>query len=171
MDYIIRKIEIEDAENIIEYVEARSAESDNLTFGVGEFNMTIENERKFLQSIIDDDNSMMLLALKGHEIIGQIHYSGQKRKRVRHVGEFGMTVAKAYWGQGIGRALLESMIEWAKASPYCEKINLRVRDDNINAIALYRSMGFKVEGLLKRDMKINGEFVDAMMMGLEVKRR
>lgn len=168
MKYLIREVKVDDAEKLIEYVNKVSGESDNLTFGIGEFEMTVEKEVEFIESLIDDDNAIMLLAMDGNEIIGQVHYSGGKRKRLKHVGEFGITVRKDYWGQGIGRMLLEEMIKWAKASPYCEKINLRVRDDNLKAIALYRKLGFKVEGLLKRDMKINGEFTDCLFMGMEI---
>lgn len=170
MKYLIREVKVEDAEKLIEYVNRVSGESDNLTFGLGEFEMTVEKEIEFIKSLEEDDNSIMLLAMDGDEIAGQVHYGGGKRKRLKHVGEFGITVREDYWGQGIGRILLEEMIKWAKASPYCEKINLKVRDDNLKAIALYRKLGFKVEGLLKRDMKINGEFVDCLFMGMVIEK-
>jgi len=170
MDYCIRQVRIEDAEQLIKYVDQVLSESDNLTFGKGEFEMPLDKEVAFLQTIVDDENSVMYLAMIGDEIAGQIHYSGGRRKRVRHTGEFGITVRKKYWGEGVGKKLLLSLIEWAKLSPYCEKINLKVRDDNFKAITLYRKCGFKVEGLIKKDMKINGEFVDCLFMGLDIEK-
>ena len=54
MDYCIRQVRIEDAEQLIEYVDQVSGESDNLTFGKGEFKMPLDKEVTFLQSIVDD---------------------------------------------------------------------------------------------------------------------
>ena len=170
MDFYIRSIEEDDAAEILKYLELISSESDNITFGPGEFNMPLEKEVAFLKSIVESDNGIMYVAKVNGEIAGQLHYTGGGRNRTRHTGEFGITVQKKYWGQGIGRALMEAMIEWATTSKYCEKIDLRVRDDNHKAIALYRKLGFKVEGLRKRDMKINGEFVDCLFMGLEINK-
>jgi len=168
MDFIIRPIEVTDTQNLLDYIETISGESKNVTFGPGEFNMTFEDEKKFIEKIEASDNQIMLIAEINNEIIGQLHYSGGGRNRTRHIGEFGITVKKKYWGNGIGKALMEAMIDWAKTSKYCEKINLRVRDDNYNAITLYRKMGFQVEGRISRDMKIDGVFVDALFMGLKI---
>jgi len=170
MNTVIRQVAVKDAEQLISYVDQVAGETDNLTFGAGAFDMSVEDEVKFIESVLGNDNAVMLLAMIGDEIAGQLHYSGGSRDRLKHVGEFGITVKEKYWGQGIGKSLIGALIEWAKGSPYCEKINLKVRDDNLKAICLYRSMGFKVEGLLKRDMKVNGIFVDNLFMGLEINK-
>lgn len=170
MDFLIRPIQLEDTQDILDYLEVISHESKNITFGPGEFNMTYEEEKKFIEKVTTSDNQIMLVADYKGEIIGQLHYSGGGRNRTKHIGEFGVTVKKKYWGQGVGKTLISHMIDWAKTSKYCEKINLRVRDDNYNAISLYRKMGFKVEGRITRDMKIDGEFVDALFMGLMIEK-
>lgn len=169
MDFLIRPVKVSDAEAMIEYLDIIAGESDNLTFGPGEFNITLDQEIAFLESLQDNNNAIMLLAEADGQMVGNLTYSGGPRVRTRHVGEFGVSVKSDYWGQGIGRALVEALIKWAIDSEYCEKINLKVRDDNYKAIALYRKLGFKVEGLIKRDMKINGEFVDCLFMGLNIK--
>ncbi|MBI9012206.1 MAG: GNAT family N-acetyltransferase [Clostridiales bacterium] len=170
MNLTIRPIEVSDAENMITYLNQIAGESENLTFGLGEFAITLEKEISYLESLQGNGNQMMVVATVDDEIVGNISYNGGHRLRTRHVGEFGISVRKDYWGKGIGKALLQNLIDWAKASPYCEKINLRVRDDNIRAIGLYRKLGFQVEGLIKRDMKINGEFVDCLFMGLKIEK-
>lgn len=170
MEFLIRSVKEKDAAAILEYLEKISGESENITFGPGEFDMTLEKERAFLKSIIDSENAVMYIAEIDGEIAGQLHYKGGAKNRTRHDGDFGISVQKKYWNNGIGKALINEMIKWANTSKYCEKINLLVRDDNHKAIALYRKSGFKVEGLKKRDLKINGEFVDALYMGLEINR-
>jgi len=97
-----------------------------------------------------------------------LNYSGGRRSRIEHTGEFGVTVKKDYWGLGIGRLIIESMIDWAKGTGIIRKINLRVRSDNERGIKLYASLGFKQEGLITRDMCVDGEFYDSVAMGLEL---
>ena len=169
MEYLIRHVKVSDAQAVLDFVSQVAGESDNLTFGEGEFNMPLEKEVEFLKALEDDDNAIMLLAFDGEKVIGNLSYSGGKRVRTRHTGEFGVSVRKDYWGQGIGSALIKTMIDWAKSSDYCEKINLKVREDNFKAISLYMKLGFRVEGVVKKDMKINGAYVNAIFMGLDIK--
>ncbi|MGO1368214.1 MAG: hypothetical protein ACTHVE_03850 [Senegalia sp. (in: firmicutes)] len=45
-----------DAEKLISYIQDISAESDFLTFGRGEFNITVEEEEKILENILSSNN-------------------------------------------------------------------------------------------------------------------
>ena len=67
------------------------------------------------------------------------------KSKVRHRADFGISVDKAYWGLGIGRALTEACIECAKAAGYAQ-VELSVVADNAQAIALYESFGFTAFG-------------------------
>ncbi|MGL5753136.1 MAG: GNAT family N-acetyltransferase [Paraclostridium sp.] len=46
------------------------------------------------------------------------------------------------------------------------KISLSVRKDNERGIALYKKCGFEIEGILKNETYIDGEFFDIVAMGL-----
>ena len=52
-----------------------------------------------------------------------------------------ISVLRAYWGLGLGRALTEACIQWAKEAGY-EQLELTVVAENERAIALYRKAGF-----------------------------
>jgi RimJ/RimL family protein N-acetyltransferase len=65
---------------------------------------------------------------------------------------------------GIGRALIQALLDWAAGDPLIEKVTLAVFSTNEHAIALYQTMGFEVEGRCPGDMKINGEYVDSILM-------
>lgn len=52
-----------------------------------------------------------------------------------------LAVLNTWRGKGIGRKILEKVIAIAKKRGYC-KVTLEVRNDNINAQGLYRSLGF-----------------------------
>lgn len=157
-----------DAHRIINYIEKVSSESDNLTFGQGEFNTTIEEEARFIEATKNSKNGLFLIAEYRGEIIGSLTFSGGSRSRIRHYGEFGITVLKKYWGLGVGKILINYLIEWARASRIIKKINLKVKADNTNAIALYKKLGFVQEGTISRFFYHNGEFHDVYVMGLEI---
>ena len=55
--------------------------------------------------------------------------------------EFGISIAKEFWGLGIGRALTEACIECAKEAGYTQ-LELDVVSDNASAISLYKKIGF-----------------------------
>lgn len=155
-----------DAAEMLKYIDIISGQSDNLTFGKGEFIMSVEDEEKIIESRRQTDNALFLIAESEGEIVGNLSFSAGTRKRLRHVGEFGVSVRKDFWGLGLGRALIEYLIEWAKATGIIRKINLRVRTDNENAIKLYESLGFELEGRLTREFMIGNEFFDSYHMGL-----
>lgn len=167
-DITLREATKADAAAMLKYVDTISVESDNLTFGRGEFTMSVEEEERFIERTGQTDNALFLIAVVNDEIVGNLSFSGGMRKRIRHVGEFGVSVRKDYWGLGLGRALIEYLVNWAQKGGIVRKINLRVRTVNENAINLYKSLGFEIEGMTTREFMINGEFFDSYHMGLKL---
>ncbi|SMP66389.1 GNAT family N-acetyltransferase [Anoxynatronum buryatiense] len=157
-----------DAAALIAYMNQISRESDNLTFGPGELNITKKEEAHFIRSVNSQPNALFLVAVVENRIIGNLHFTGGNRPRTAHAGEFGMSVLREFWGQGLGSALLERLIVWAKGTGTIRKINLRVRTDNVGAIRLYHQTGFQVEGIITREFKVKGQYYDLMSMGLKL---
>lgn len=162
---MIREATKNDAKAMVEYLELIAGESDNLTFGPGELPITVEIEEGILTRAYESDKNVFFIALEGDEIVGNINFHGSTRKRIGHVGEFGISVKKAYWGRGIGDKLMNALLEWAPEHGI-RKINLRVRADNEVAIALYRKKGFEKEGYLRCEYIIDGKCIDHLAMGL-----
>ena len=163
---IIRKVKKSDAEALIEYLNVIGGESDFLTFGTGEFDVSVEEEENFIESILQSENALFIIAEVNEKIVGCLNFSGGPRQRIAHVGEFGVSVLQEYWGNGIGKELIKYLISWSKSSGIIRKINLRTRADNIRGISLYKKLGFLEEGIIKRDFLINNEFYDSLMMGM-----
>jgi L-amino acid N-acyltransferase YncA len=61
-----------------------------------------------------------------------------------HVASASFMVDPAHWGKGIGRALAEHAVEWARGKGYRAMQFNAVASTNTHAIALYRSLGFEV---------------------------
>lgn len=162
----VREANWQDAERIIQYVKAVGDESENLTFTSKDFNKTISEEVKIINDYQKTPNKIFIIAEADGQIVGQLDVAASHKPRLYHVGEFGISVRKSHWGLGVGAALMQSMVDWAKQTGIIRKLNLMVRADNEKAQGLYKKFGFEYEGTNRRDMIINGQMHDAHYMGL-----
>ena len=165
---IIKEAKPEDAAKLIEYTKIVGAQTDNLSFGREGAGDTPEVE-EFIKRISSDSKSVMYFAWKNDDIVGCANISGMKR-RMSHRANFAISVAKSEWGSGIGSALLEKCISFAKDNEI-EIINLDTRSDNIRAISLYKKFGFIKIGRMPAFSKINGEYIDADLMYLDLREK
>ena len=78
-----------------------------------------------------------------------------------------MSVFKAYWGQGVGSLLLDTLLDVGAATQRgCyEKSTYAFGADNHRAVALYERKGFVVEGRLTKEMFVDGRYYDLLAMG------
>jgi len=168
---LIREATALDAPAVLEHVHTIAGESDYLSFGPGEFDLPVEQERLILQRYHEADNQLYLLGLLGlfgEQIVSTLSFAGGHRPRTAPTGEFGLSVRAAHWGLGIGGRMLDALLDWARDSQVVTKINLRVRTDNSRAIALYLRKGFALEGTIRKAIQIDGTYYDHHWMGLEL---
>ncbi len=162
---LIRQARVSDAQALIDHAGAVATESDNLTFGPGEFEITLDQQKRFLESLKGSTSALYLVATIDQKITGTLTLHRGKRPRVAHEAEFGMSVRRYAWGQGIGSRLMKRMIRWCQQNGIT-KINLRVRTDHQRAIRLYLRHGFEFEGRNRRSLLIDGSYHDTYSMGL-----
>ena len=165
---VIREGDPCDAAAILAYLEEISGQSDFLTFGPGEFDLTEEEEQEFLRVAREAENQLYLVGIVNGSIVSTLSFAAGRRPRVRHVGEFGISVHQAWWSLGFGSRMLDTLIDWARCSDVIAKINLRVRTDNRRAIQLYERKGFAREGVIRKACYVNGDYRDDYWMGLEL---
>jgi len=80
-----------------------------------------------------------------------------------HVADFSIYVARARRGQGVGRVLLAGLIEKARDLGY-HKLVLAAFPFNAAGTALYRAAGFREVGTYREQGKLNGDWVDILVM-------
>ena len=103
---IIRHAEAADAAEVRRSFLQTHAETDNLLTYPDESKMTVESEADFLQKTADSENAVELCAVVDGKLVGMAGVEPiGAREKLRHRAEFGISIEKAYWGQGIGRAL------------------------------------------------------------------
>lgn len=135
-----------DGQAVMEVFNRTHAQTDYLLSYPEENSFTAEQEAQFLQKKTESANEIEILAEVGGAVVGTagIESVGAKEK-VRHRAVFGISVDRAYWGLGIGRALTEACVECAGAAGYAQ-LELDAVAENRNALALYESVGFKEYG-------------------------
>ena len=163
---IIREATKEDASRAIDYIKKVGDETDFLTFAGDELSREKSEQEKIIEDHRIAENQIFLVAEIGNEIVGLLNVATRKRERLKHVGEFGISVLKAHWGKGIASIMLKIMINWAKENKIITKLNLQVLSHNESAIKLYKKHGFEMEGCMRRDFYIKGQYYDAYFMGM-----
>lgn len=165
---IFREATVDDANDIIEYLNIVGGESNNLLFGEGEFKLTIEQEKAYIENINKDKNSLMLLGVIDNRIVSVSQISSENRQRISHNSELAISVIKEYWGNRVGSFVIEQLIKFAKDNKSIKNISLGVKEDNHNAIKLYKSHGFVEVGIHKNFFNINGDYYDEILMDLYI---
>ena len=143
---LLRSGRAADGEAAFAFFNLTHAETDFLLTYPDENSFDADGEVRFLEEKRNSPRETELLALIDGEIAGMagIEAVGGKEK-IRHRATFGITVKKAYWGLGLGRALTESCIACAKAAGYAQ-LELEAVAENERALALYKSAGFTEYG-------------------------
>ena len=105
------------------------------------------------------------LALDGEKVVGWVDVAPTFGQSRAHVGLLGMGLVREARHQGLGARLLEAAVahSWQQG---LSRIELTVREDNLNAQALYRRFGFQHEGVLRRGCLVEGLYFDMFFMAL-----
>jgi RimJ/RimL family protein N-acetyltransferase len=104
------------------------------------------------------------------QLVGLAGFRREEEAKKRHKGViWGMYVPNELRGQGIGRALLEAAIEYAKSLPDLERINLAVVLTNKEARLLFVAHGFQSYGTERKALKLHDRYFDQELMMLPIK--
>ena len=166
LNVVLRSPKESDAKEIIEFYNIVGGETTYLSFGAGEYKVSIEQQESTIKSVNESDNNTMILATIDDKIIGIGTISSNQKKKGKHVGELGIVIKEEYCNVGLGKIMMDELIDWCKSNGITSRIGLSVRKDNPRAIELYKKCGFEVEGTLKNETYIDGEFFDIIVMGL-----
>ena len=119
------------------------------------------------QRLQPSEGIIKLVAIVDSEVAGYVELITYPNvPRHRHVGEVNMiAVSEAMQGMGIGRALMEAVVDLADQWLQLTKLSLIVWEDNYHAIRLYQQFGFVIEGTMADYAFREGEYINAHMMG------
>jgi ribosomal protein S18 acetylase RimI-like enzyme len=124
----------------------------------------IELTRAFVQNNIKCRYPQYVAVTAG-EVVGWCDVTPKERPIYAHGGVLGMGLLPQFRSQGIGTSLIRSVLAAARTAAM-HRVELTVRETNAGAIALYRKVGFAVEGLHRDAVRIDGIYENVICMGL-----
>lgn len=163
MDVYIRPAALEDAKAIND-LRRMTGVMENI---LGLPSETVQDSENYLRRL--DDMSHQFVAVKREDgsagmVVGTVGLQVNPIPRKRHCADVGIMVHKEYQGMGIGKRLLETVIDLADNWLMLKRLELEVFLDNEKAIALYKQMGFETEGIRRKAAIRNGIYADEMLM-------
>jgi len=164
----VRPADPGDAEQLTRLAEAVSSEPEGWLISTrGEWR-SVGEERRYLKAIRRYPHAAVVVAERDDKaIVGRLSVARDPHPASAHVADIGLMVAQDARRQGVGRALLEAAVEWARGAGV-RKLELHVFPWNEAAIALYEKFGFEREGYRKGHYRRAGEDVDAILMAYRV---
>ena len=160
-DVVIRPIALADIEQFRHVTDLVMRERSFLAFVEG---FPIDEAAAFVARNVRLRNPQVVADDAGR-VVGWCDIRRETIPVYAHVGHLGMGLLQEYRGRGIGERLIRTAIDAARAAAF-ERIELTVYGRNVRAAALYRKVGFVLEGTRIRGKKLDGDYDDVPMMGL-----
>lgn len=98
------------------------------------------------------------------KVVGAASIHIHEKERERHAASVGIMVHREYQRKGIGKKLMQKLVDLSDNWIKLVRLELIVFTDNVAAVKLYESMGFVKEGVMKYAIVKNGSYHDAYLM-------
>jgi putative acetyltransferase len=177
----LRRVTLDDAQGVLDLERAGVIDGRGVVRDLSDMPETAEQMRKTLKAWAGGrrahaEGCMLVVEpintrADGLTILGE----GQLRRfgpaKVRHVAQTSLEVHPEAQRLGVGRAIMEGLLEWA-GSVGVNRVQLNVFADNHRAIGLYESLGFERVGYRRRLVReADGSERDDLEMGLLLDER
>ena len=168
-EFVVRPAEPRDAPALVELAKAVGAEPGGWLITTTNWRSAAD-ERRYLRSIRRYDHAAVYVVEAAEGIVGRLSVGRDPHPASSHVADLGLMVAESHRRRGVGRALLEQAVDWARGVGV-RKLELHVFPHNEPAIRLYENFGFEHVGRRKAHYLRPDGYVDALLMEYEVRNR
>jgi RimJ/RimL family protein N-acetyltransferase len=163
---IVRRADPADAAALVALGEAVSLEAGGWMLSTETWRSATD-ERRYLKAVRSHADAAVFVAVDGDDVVARLSVARDPHPASSHVADLGLMVAASHRRRGIGRALLEAAVDWARTAGV-RKLELHVFPWNEPAILLYESFGFVREGYRHAHYRRGEDFVDAILMAYPV---
>jgi RimJ/RimL family protein N-acetyltransferase len=113
----------------------------------------------------------IVLGAFNDKLCGHIGLRREPRRKLAHRATLrGLYVASEERGRGVGKRLLDALLEHARSVPGLALVQLTVMSDSLDALHLYRRYGFERFGYMRRATHVDGRYFDEEHLMLELDR-
>ena len=121
-----------------------------------------ERWRRILAAGGELDNDLIVVAEVDGHVVGHGRLFTTPGTSV-HVADLGIAIIAEYRNRGIGSRMIACLLDWARHKEL-RKVTLGVFASNLQAIHVYQKFGFTIEGVLRQQHRVGGEYVDEIVM-------
>ena len=104
------------------------------------------------------------VAVRSKQVVGSVSLVQPQRARRIHSGTLGLMVHPDHWRTGVGRTLMEAILDLADNWLNLRRVDLGVLANNPAAEHLYRNFGFEREGTRRDAVFTEGHLIDEHLM-------
>lgn len=124
-----------------------------------------EDWKKDLNDFLESKNQFAYFAQVNGKLVGMSGAYREHGVKMAHIAViFGVYVSNNFRGKGTGRKLLQTLLNDLESREDLAKLNLDVTTTQEAAINLYKKLGFKIVGELKKEYLVDGKFYDVYEM-------
>ena len=168
MSLVVRQARPEDASALVELAVTVGSEPEAWLLNTDSWR-SVGDERRYIRALKRHADAAVFVAEDDStgSVVGRLSVARDPHRASHHVADLGLMVAAGHRRRGVGRALLEQAVTWARAAGV-RKLELHVFPWNEPAIRLYEQFGFAREGLRREHYRRGDEYVDAILMACRV---
>jgi RimJ/RimL family protein N-acetyltransferase len=161
---IIREANIHDTQGLIDLKMNYLKDSKTIPLNLDEYRNDYDSEFNQIDTLNQQKNSLLLVAVLDKQIIGNLDIFGNQRQRLYHTGMLGMGIHNDFQNKGVGSKLMQATIDWGKQNEFIKLLTLEVYASNQSAIHLYEKFGFEQSGQVNNFFYQDGRYFDKLGM-------
>lgn len=110
-------------------------------------------------------NVFIVYTISTKEPIGKCDY--RNLNPITRCAEIGLSIGERdYWGKGYGKDIILTLLNHLFYTLNIQRVQLGTWSGNTQAVKLYEKCGFQIEGRLRKNEFVQGEYYDTVLMGI-----
>jgi len=157
-----RKLVKTDAERFWEMMNQLDHETKYMLYEPGERIKNIARIESLIENSVEGED-FLLVAEENDKIVGYISAQRGGLKRIAHSAYIVVGILQNYRGKGIGTEFFKQLDNWAEENKIT-RLELTVICENEIARHLYEKNGFEIEGIKRKSVLVDGNYLDEFYM-------
>lgn len=160
MEY--RKLSVDEAEQFWSLMNQLGYETKYMLYEPGERTKNLPRIESLIRDSLEGQD-FLLVAETDNKLIGYISAQKGRLNRIAHSAYIVVGILMDYRGKGIGTEFFKRLNEWAEENKVV-RLELTVICENEAAKHLYTNSGFKIEGIKRKSVCVDGKYLDEYYM-------